>query len=407
MGQQTETIPMTVKTPAYAWVVLLAVYVACLAAPFNQFKVPPVLPILKRTFDLSYGGAGMMMSIFSIMGLILAIPSGFLVLRFGIKKSILLSVATVMIGSAIGAISHTSGLLFVSRFIEGSGMGLILVAAPAAIAAWFPAQKRGLPMGLWATCVAVGSVIALNVAPILAGSSGWRSVWWAGSALAAVAFVLFGVLFRLPGHGEIINDPPPGDSNSSAGGELNLGRVLADRNVWLLSLELGCFAIVIMALSTFYPDFLNTVRHYSLANAAFMTSVMGTVAIFSAPMGGYLSDRLGSRKAVIVWPFILWSIVLLFPFTLSGWVIPVLMVAAGILGGPIAPVSLAAVPEIVPPQHVGIALGVVAFGQNLGMFAGPALFGWILETTSWATAGYLLIPVCMVAVIAAWLVKIR
>lgn len=401
------TIPGESKTPTYAWVVLFAVYVACLAAPFNQFKVPPVLPILKQTFDLSYSGAGMMMSIFSIMGLILAIPSGFLVLRFGIKNSILLSVATVMIGSALGAISHSSGLLFASRFIEGSGMGLILVAAPAAIAAWFPAQKRGLPMGLWATCVAVGSVIALNVAPILVEASGWRSVWWAGTALAAVALVLFGVLFRLPRHGEMIDDPPPENSPSTPGEEMSLGRVMVNRDVWLISLELGCFAIVIMALSTFYPDFLNTVRDYSLAKAALMTSVMGTIAIFSAPVGGYLSDRLGSRKAVIIGPFILWSIVLLFPFTLSGWVIPVVMVASGILGGPIAPVSLAAVPEIVPPQHVGIALGVVAFGQNLGMFAGPALFGWIVETTSWATAGYLLIPVCVVAIAAAALAKIR
>ena len=407
MGQQAATIPGESKIPTYAWVVLFAVYVASLAAPFNQFKVPPVLPILKQTFDLSYSGAGMMMSSFSIMGLVLAIPSGFLVLRFGIKTSILLSVASVMIGSVLGAISHSSGLLFVSRFIEGLGMGLILVAAPAAIAAWFPAQKRGLPMGLWATCVAVGSVAALNVAPVLAGSSSWRSVWWAGAALAAVALVLFGVLFRLPGPGEVINGPPPENSNSAPGGELSIGQVITNRGVWLISLELGCFAIVIMALSTFYPDFLNTVRHYSLAKASLMTSVMGTIAMFSAPVGGYLSDRLGSRKAVIIGPFILWSLVLLFPFTLSGWAIPVLMVASGILGGPIAPVSLALVPELVPPQHVGIALGVVAFGQNLGMFAGPALFGWIVETTSWATAGYLLIPVCVVAIVAASLVKIR
>ena len=407
MVQQSETIAKSAKTPAYAWVVLFAVYVACLAAPFNQFKVPPMLPILKQSFELSYGGAGMMMSIFSIMGLILAIPSGFLVHKFGIKKSILLSVGTVMLGSVIGAISHTSGLLFASRFIEGAGMGLILVAAPAAIAAWFPAQTRGLPMGLWATCVAVGSVIALNIAPILAGASGWRSVWWAGAVLAAVAFVLFAVLFRLPAQGEVSNDPPPEHATAAPAGEAGLGQLLTDRNIWLLSLELGCFAIVIMALSTFYPDFLNTVRHYSLANAAFMTSVMGTVAIFSAPAGGYLSDRLGSRKAVIIGPFILWALALLFPFTVTGWPLPVLMVALGILGGPIAPVSLAAVPELVSPRQIGIALGIVAFGQNLGMFAGPALFGWIVETTSWATAGYLLIPVCIVAIIAAALIKVR
>ena len=31
-----------VKERPYAWIILLAVYLASLAAPLNQFKVPPV-----------------------------------------------------------------------------------------------------------------------------------------------------------------------------------------------------------------------------------------------------------------------------------------------------------------------------------------------------------------------------
>jgi hypothetical protein len=46
-------------------------------------------------------------------------------------------------------------------------------------------------------------------------------------------------------------------------------------------------------------------------------------------------------------------------------------------------------------------------GQNLGMFIGPAVFGGLVESIGWVTAGYLLIPVCFAGIIAGWLVKVR
>jgi MFS family permease len=409
MSQQVVSSPKAVpKIPAYAWVVLFAVYMASVAAPLNQFKVPPVLPILKETFSLGYTSAGMLMSIFSIMGFVLAIPAGFILQRIGIKMTGLIAVGSVMIGAGVGALSDTSELLFIGRFIEGAGMGLIMVAAPSAIALWFPAERRGLPMGLWASCVGIGCIVTLNLAPVLVASRGWHSVWWAGAVFAAVAFVLFGLLFRLPKPGEIGDVQTQDSSKAGADKPLSLGRAMANQSLWMISISFLCFNLVLMALSSFYPDFLNTVLKYSLANASFMTSLMMVVAILSGPMGGYLSDRMRLRKIFIVVPFILLALVFPFPFSIIGWMIPALMVISGIVAGPIAPVSLAAVPEImVSPQLAGIGLGVAALGQNVGMFLGPVLFGWLVETTSWTTAGYLMIPICAIGAITAYLAKIR
>jgi len=35
-----------------AWIVVIAVFVAAVAVPINQYKVPPVLPLLMETFRL-------------------------------------------------------------------------------------------------------------------------------------------------------------------------------------------------------------------------------------------------------------------------------------------------------------------------------------------------------------------
>jgi hypothetical protein len=41
------------------------------------------------------------------------------------------------------------------------------------------------------------------------------------------------------------------------------------------------------------------------------------------------------------------------------------------------------------------------------MFIGPVLFGKLVEMTGWAGAGYMLIPICLLGVVAGWLVKVR
>jgi len=409
MSQHAAMTPkQAVQTPGYAWVVLFAVYMATLAAPLNQMKVPPVMPILRESFDLGYSGAGMLMSIFSILGFVLAIPAGFILQRIGIKKTGLISVAAVLLGSVLGALSGTTVMLFASRFVEGAGMGLIMVAAPAALSLWFPAERRGLPMGLWASCVGIGNIAALNLAPALAAASGWRAVWWAGAIVAALAFVLFIVLFRLPREGEVSGMEPPVSSKSGPEEPSGVRAVMTNGSNWMISIAFMVFNLVVMAISTFYPDYLNTVRNYSLARASFITSLIMLVAIFAGPLGGYVSDRLGKRKVLIVYPFIMMALVFLFPFTATGWMIPALMIFFGIVAGPIAPVSLAAVPEIMPsPKLVGVGLGVVILGQNVGMLIGPTLFGFLVEQTSWAMAGYLMIPICAVAILCASLAKIR
>jgi MFS family permease len=401
------------KTPGYAWVVLFAIYIATIAAPLNQMKVPPVLPVLTTAFNLEHNSnAGMLMSIFSIMGFVLAIPAGYILQKIGIKMTGLISIGAVMAGAALGALAKAPDgimLLYAGRFIEGAGMGLIMVAAPAAISVWFPAAKRGMPLGIWATSIGIASIAALNFAPALEASSGWRAVWWAGAIVAAVAFVLFGILFRMPKGDEILEAPVEEQSTAANEKPLSLTKAMANRDLWLISFAFGCFNLTVMAWTTFYPGFLaKSTAGYSLANASFITSIPMMIALFSGPMGGFLSDRLGSRKKVIAVPFILLALFFLFPFNITGWMIPALMIPLGLIVGPIAPACLAAIPEIMKsPRLAGIGLGVIALCQNLGMFIGPAFFGKLVDLTSWNIASYLMIPLCLAAVIATWVARIR
>jgi MFS family permease len=261
--------------------------------------------------------------------------------------------------------------------------------------------------------VGIGNVATLILAPILMASSGWRAVWWAGAAFSAVAFILFAILFRLPKKEEMHEVPAPSAPTQEKPPSLAKG--MANRNFWMISIAFGCYNLVVMALCTFLPAFLEVGRGYSLTfdkgvlmNASFVTSFIMMASIFAGPAGGYVSDRLGKRKIMILIPYILMTLTFLLPFTVTGWMIPAYMIVFGIVGGPLAPVLLAAVPEVATqPQLIGIGMSVAALGQNIGMYIGPTLFSRIQEMQGWATAGYWMIPVCLLGIFATCIIKVR
>jgi MFS family permease len=386
------------KAPGYAWVVLTVVFLAGVAGPVNQFKVPPVMPVLIDAFHMDIAGAGWLMSIFAITGLILALPAGFIMQRFGPKATGLAAVLFIIAGSVLGAISTTATALLISRLIEGLGMGLIAVVGPAAIAMWFPAESRGLPMGVWATWVPLGSLLMFNTAPQLSGMFGWQAVWWAGAAFGIAALILYGMLFRLPGN----------HSTAEAQQPSGLGKAMKNPTVWLLSLSFLCFNVLVLGITTFYPTFLTTVLHMDLARAGFLASLPMLTALVSSPLGGVISDRIGSRKKFVAFPLACMGGLCLVLFPASSSAVAAVMILMGIFLGPVPTATFSAVPEVMSsPEQIGIGMGIVALGQNIGMVIGPAMFGKIADSMGWAAAGYALVPVCAIGVAAVLIARVR
>jgi MFS family permease len=405
MSEKSASRPSSIIFP-YAWVILVVVYLASVAAPLSQYKVPPILPILMQAFQLNLTQAGTLMSVFAVTGFLLALPAGIILQRLGPRVTGLIALVCLAGGSVLGAVSTSIGLLLGSRVIEGIGMGFLGVVAPASIAVWFPREKQGAPMGIWATWVPVGSVAMYLLAPTLATTIGWPSVWWLAAAYTLLVMLAYGLLMRLPTAGEMPGRVPPAEHGTQAGGDLRLA--LANRNIWLLGLEFACFNLVFIALATFFPTFLSEVHGYPLAEAAWITSVPTFLVLFSAPLAGWLSDRIGSRRLVFSLPFLGIAVLMLLPFRVTGWQIYALMATLGLVAGANPTATFAAAPEVMQkPQWAGMGLGVIMLGQNLGILIGPVLFGSLVRSLSWVVAGYALIPVCLLGFVCAWLVKVR
>lgn len=245
-----------------------------------------------------------------------------------------------------------------------------------------------------------------QVPEALATSTGWRAVWWTGAGFALIALVLYGRLLR-PSPARAGDDglPPTESSQEAVPG---LMASLANRSIWLLGLQFAILNVVLIGLYTYLPAFLAGERGYSLAGAAFVVSLSTAVVLGSAPLAGWLSDRIGSRRLVIAVPFLVIAALLLVPFQVTGWPLYACLILVGLVSGATPTATFAAAPEVMrDPRLAGIGLGVVSLGMNAGMVMGPLLFGALVETAGWAAAGTWMAFLCVVGFAAAWLVKVR
>lgn len=229
-------------TPSrYAWVILVVIYLAGIAAPLNQAKVPPIMTILMEAFQIDIAAVGSVTSVFAIMGVLLALPAGIVIGKLGHKVAGEIALGCLAAGSTVGAMSTNFEVLLVSRVVEGIGMGLLGVIAPAVISMWFPKEKQGVPMGIWSTWVPIGMLIMYLLAPILGTNFGWQAVWWFGSIYTVIIMIAFGIFISIPeGYQQpvVLSDIQELKVNS-----YDLSRGLANRDIWLLGF--GFFVLVL------------------------------------------------------------------------------------------------------------------------------------------------------------------
>ena len=390
-------------SPAAAWLILAVLLLFSVAAPLNQFKVPPILPILMEALDLSVSRAGLLMSVYSLTGLILALPSGLIYQKVGPRATGLLAGGSIVLGAALGALSTSTGTLLASRVIEGIGTGFMAVLAPAIIAQWFATRQRGTAMGIWAIWVPIGSATMVFLAPALAQGAGWRAVWWLGAGYALLVTLLYLALVPPAATVRSIQAIP-----APAGSTVTSSQVLRDHNLWLLAAAFAAHCASATGGSTYLSTFLTSQRGLSLTQAALISSVGTLIGLFSSPAGGVLSDRIGSRKKPFV--FGLACSVVLLP--LVGFVdvagVIVLMVLQGLMFGMVATNILAAAVEAAGDERQGgAAMAVIMVGQNAGMLLGPVIFGALVEGPGWPLAYVSLAVLAASGVLAAWLAKVR
>ncbi len=372
----------------YGWfVVCTGTLVLVLSHGFGRMSYSVILPSMKEGMALTYTQIGLIGTGNFIGYLCLAVIGGFLAARFGVRKVVFVSLMVMGITLFLTGLSESFGFAFSMRLITGMGNGGSYVPMMALPAAWFAARKRGLAMGIVTMGTGMGLSITGLALPYFISAynhEGWRYAWYAmGIMVFACSFICYAFLRDNPSEKGLTMYG--GDEDRKQGRDLTLfsalDRVVKEKEIW----KLGCvyfmngFSYIIYI--TFIIAYFTKEAGLAPKAAGGIFALLGFAAIFCGVVWGGISDVIGRRYAAVlayvclaassVLPFI-WkapagfylSAVL---FGITAFAIPVIMAAASgdAVGGRLAPA----------------ALGFITLFFGIGQALGPAVAGWIKDTT--------------------------
>ena len=382
------------------WITSILLTLAAAVVAMAQNKPVIILPVIMESLNVDIAKAGLLMSVFALSGLILALPAGYICQKLNPKKTILLALFFVVAGSVLGALASSINVLLFTRFIEGAGMGLVIVAAPAFISMLFPPNELGKPMGIFSIYMTVGTVLIFNISPILAKDSNWQACWWFIAVSSAVILVLVQLFAKMPEMGE--------DIEGQASQQPSIKDALKSKSLWMIGLAYFMFATTLFYANTYLPTYLQKVFQMDVQKASLFATIPALLGVVSAPLYGTIADKMQAKKKIMLFGLLVFAPVMAGVFLVPRSMLVLMLVLWGLLVMGFPAIIMAAAPETVPSVALaGIAMAILAFFQNLGGFIGPAVYGNILASQGWGTTGMLLIPLGVLAVIFGTQIKVK
>jgi len=320
---------------------LAIVSVALFMVVLDNLVVSVALPTIHRDLGASIQALEWTVNAYVLAYAVLLLTGAALGDRFGRKRMFIAGMSLFTAASAAAALAPSTGLLVAARAVQGTGAAMVTPLTLTLLAEAFPAERRGMAIGVWSGI----SGVAVAVGPLVGGAVvqgiSWHWIFWInvpigllllpvaarqlreshgpsrtldlpGLALASTG--AFGVVFGL------VRAQSLGWGSSTVLASLIAGVILlagfvrwelrasepmlpmsffakrsfAVTNVTSLSMYFGMFGSIF-----FLSQFMQNVLHNTPLQAGLKLLVWTGATMLVAPVAGILSERVGSRPFML------------------------------------------------------------------------------------------------------------
>ncbi|MCF8063181.1 MAG: MFS transporter [Deltaproteobacteria bacterium] len=383
----------------YGWIVIFMGLLTTIAAHgFGRMAYTIILPAMKDGLAFDYTQLGLLGTGNFIGYLTMAIVGGFLAARFGTRIVITFALLLMGVTLILTGLANSFGFAFTMRLFTGLGNGAAYVPAMALGSAWFAMKRRGFATGIVSGGIGAGTLISgLVVPPILLsyGNEGWRYSWYylGGAVLVISAIVFLFVRSRPEEKGLLQVGEAEGDERAEGGAAkastLDWGLVYKKGTVWYLGVTYFFYGLSYIIYMVFFAAYLVNEMGLSQEWAGGLWAAVGGLSIFCGVIWGHISDGLGRARGaplaylVLALAYIIYALVRVqlgfylsaVLFGLTAWSIPTIMAAtAG---------------DLVGPRLAPAGLGFVTIFFGIGQALGPAIGGYLADSTGSFTIPFL------------------
>lgn len=407
----------TLRSIHYGWVIVLSGMLTIIAVlGLGRFSLGMLLPSMGKDLELSYSLMGFIGTGNFIGYLLGVLVSSRMVKRFGYRTVI--SSGIFLVGGSMILVGRANGfwLVLATFFFTGIGSGLGNVPVMGLVSHWFGSSLRGRAAGLMVSGIGLGIMITGLLIPAInnwAGNGqGWRTNWMVMGGLVLAIGVLCSLLIRNQPQdlGLQLVEKKTGRKEAKQSTLLNKKtNIPAKRTLLHLGGIYFFFGFTYVIYVTFVVTTLINEYGFSEAVAGRFWFWFGLLGMFSGPLFGSLSDRIGrARTLALVYSLqgISHLLLALSPmpgsvylsiglFALCAWSVPSIMAAS--VGDYLGPVKAAS----------GFATVTLFF--SIGQISGPALAGILAEKSGSFSQSYLLagLLTATAALLSLTLPKIR
>lgn len=374
---------------------------------------------LQADFGINEVGFATLTSFFYIPYIIMQIPVGLTVDRIKIRYLLTIMSLLTAIGCCVFGAANGLAMASFARLLIGFSAAFAFISALRLATSWFPPAMLGLLAGLTQALGMLGASAGQAPLSFLVSAVGWRQSMF----VIAVLFVVLAVLlFRYIRDYPASAEPQEHTTQSTINIFQSLKIILSHRQTWLNALYAGFVygptAVIGEAMG---PAYLEYGRGLSAHAAAFATGLIFIGWVIGGPFAGYISDKIGRRKPLMIISAICGLILTsIFVFTphLSSHMIYVIFFLFGLTNSGVA-IAYAVSTELHHRRVIGTA---IAFTNMMSIFVGASLqplVGHFVDSVSGVRAyhveslllsdfqyGFRVLPISsLIALVLALLVK--
>lgn len=372
----------------YGWIVVATGFAIWTVAFGIQYSFGIFFKPLQETFGWSRAVTSWAMTIHLVVFALSMVPAGWAIDRFNTR--VVFSIAALLIGSSLilcSRISQPWQLYLLYGLPLGIGVSICGPAIMASITRWF-IEKRGLALGITSAGVGFGTLAAAPLSNLLIVSYGWRNTFIILGIAACIILLVCACYIKVSPQ-PVTNRGGSAVAKSKNNNQalkpsslrgMTLGQAIRTREIFLILLAQGFIGFTLRVVMVHIAPHA-TDKGISPSVAALAIGTIGGVSILGRLVMGFVQDRIGAQRSMLICLSIQGVSMLALPFINSDLLFFAFAIVFGFTYGGDIPQTPALTAQCFGVASIGVIYGLVQTVGNLAGALGPIVAGYIFDLT--------------------------
>ncbi|MDH5740303.1 MAG: MFS transporter [Nitrospira sp.] len=366
-------------TTSRSFMLICTVGIFCFIS-YNMVRMP-ALALFAESLGASPERIGLIVSVSTLTGVLLKLPSGALSDIYG--RRVLLRIGVVAFGLPPFLYPFITDLdaLTALRFLHGLATAIFAPSALATVAELYR-ERRGAALGTYTACTQSGSLLGPFLGGYLIHAAGFSTAFVTAGVFGCIGMVLFYSL-----HLDISVPQRKEQGTTVVLSEMWKGfaAVAKNRKVLITSVTDAAKMIANGALMAFLPLY-GVAAGLNPGEVGLLFTVQAVTSFFSKPIMGRISDRVGRQPLIILGLVICAGTFVCIPHVLMFPVLLLLSAGFGFGEAVVSSSSSALVADSSEFKRLGAGMGMQGTIMDIGHASGPLLAGVLIGNLSYSVA---------------------